>query len=234
MENVQSCQSERHELAPAIICERLPEFDRTQLDSVRGVFKHATPCVFRQAWLDEPAAGFSPARVRTGWCGNSLLVFAELTDVDIYNDATTLNQRAWELGDVFEMFLRPTGREDYVEFEVTPNNLRLQMRFTDGVSLEQVRKMKSLENVLMMGDAFYSMTWIDRQECRWYVYAEIAARSVCGSDEPIEGTDWRFSFARYDYTRGARDPVISSTSPHAEPDFHRQHEWGSMTFKGRL
>ncbi len=234
MHNIESCQLVRRDLAPTIVCARLPEFDRTQLESVRGAFEHATPCVFQQAWLDELAAGFSPARVRTGWRGNSLLVFAELADLDIYNDATRLNQRAWELGDVFEMFLRPVKQKSYVEFQVTPNNQRLQMRYADGGALARVREMNCLDGVLMTEDAFYSMTWIERRERRWQVYAEIAARSVCGSDESIEGTDWRFSFSRYDYTRGVTEPVISSTSPHAKPDFHRQHEWGRVTFKSRL
>jgi len=229
MHNVESCQSERRNPAPAIVCEPLPEFDRTQLESVQGAFKHATACVFRQAWLDEQAASFLPAQVRMGWRGNSLLIFAELADSDIYNDATGLNQRAWELGDVFEIFLQPAEEEGYVEFQVTPQNQRLQMRYADGGALARVRETNSLDEVLVADDIFYSMTWIDRRECRWYVLAEVAANSVFGLDGSIEGTDWRFSFARYDYTRGAKEPVISSTSPHAEPDFHHRHEWGWMT-----
>jgi hypothetical protein len=30
--------------------------------------------------------------------------------------------------------------------------------------------------------------------------------------------------------RGGGEPVIASTSPHAEPDFHRQQEWGALNF----
>jgi hypothetical protein len=40
--------------------------------------------------------------------------------------------------------------------------------------------------------------------------------------------EWRFSFSRYDYTRGRVAPVISSTSPHAKADFHHQQEWGIL------
>jgi hypothetical protein len=41
---------------------------------------------------------------------------------------------------------------------------------------------------------------------------------------------WRFSFSRYDYIRGRREPMISSTSPHARPGFHRREEWGTLIF----
>jgi hypothetical protein len=233
MQNAELCRTERPDLAPAILCEPLPTFDRTDLENVRRAFQSATPCLLQQAWLDKEEIGFSPAMVRTGWRGSSLLVFAELTDADIFSGATKLNQRTWELGDVFEIFVRPAERESYVEFHVTPNKQRLQLRFADGSAAERARKTGSLEDVLVGGEAFHSMTWIEDRMCRWYVHAEIPALAVSGSNESIENTQWRFSFGRYDYTRGVKEPVISSTSPHAKPDFHGQHEWGVMTFKNR-
>jgi hypothetical protein len=53
---------------------------------------------------------------------------------------------------------------------------------------------------------------------------------VCDRARSLEGTDWLFSFSRYDCTRGLAVPVISSTSPHAAPSFHRQQEWGTLRF----
>jgi hypothetical protein len=41
---------------------------------------------------------------------------------------------------------------------------------------------------------------------------------------------WRFSFSRYDYIRGRQEPILSSTSPHAWPDFHQREEWGTLIF----
>ena len=201
---------------------------------MRSAFQSATPCLLQQAWRDDNAAGFSPAVVRTGWRGSSLLVFASLMDMDIFNDATKLNQRTWELGDVFEMFLQSASKESYVEFHVTPHNQRLQLRYNNGRAAEEARRTGSLEDVLIWGEAFYSITWIEKRRCHWYVYAEIPALAVCGSDEPIENTQWRFSFGRYEYARGIKEPILSSTSPHAKPDFQRQHEWGVLTFKNRL
>jgi len=217
--------------SPLIECHLLPAFAANNLETVRRAFQHATPCVLRQAWLDKKEPDFAPAIVRTGWRGASLLVFAELTDADIFSRATGLNLRTWELGDAFEIFLRPDGQEAYVEFQVTPNNQRLQLRYADASAIARARKTGSLEHALIHGKAFRSATWVLPGSQRWFVYAKIPAKSVCSETTALAGSQWRFSFSRYDYTRGRKEPVISSTSAHARPDFHSQQEWGTMRFQ---
>ena len=219
-------------LAPEILCKPLPVFDSTDLESVRLAFQPATSCPLQQAWLQEEETGFAPATVRMGWRGSALLIFAELMDMEIFNGATKLNQRVWELGDVFEIFLRADKKENYVELHVTPNNQHLQMHYPDGTSVERARKNGGLEKFLIWDKAFHSKTWIEGG--KWHIFAEIPASLVCNSNESIENARWRFSFGRYDYVCGVKAPVISSTSRHAKPDFHRQHEWGVMTFKNSL
>jgi hypothetical protein len=217
-------------LAPAISCERLPLFDRANLRSVRAAFTSATACRFRQAWREQEEPGFLPGVVRIGWLENSLVVFAELMDTDIFNAATKLNPRTWELGDVFEMFLRASESRSYAEFHVTPNNHRLQLCYPNDEAAEWARRTGKLEEFFVSGEAFYSMTWIEPEISRWQVYAEIPAAAVGGTKALLENAKWMFSFGRYDHTRGAGEPVISSTSPHAKLDFHRQHEWDAMIF----
>jgi hypothetical protein len=231
MQNTQLYQMHRPVLAPEVACEPLPAFNPLDLESVRSAFQSATPISFRQAWLDETEAGFAPATVRLGWHEHSLLVFAELMDADIFNAATGTNQPTWELGDVFEMFLQSVEKESYVELHVTPHNQRLQLRYPGGGAAEFAREMSRLEEFLVPDKMFDSVAWIENG--KWHVFAEIPALTVCGSDKSIANMQWRFSFGRYDYTRGMKEPVISSTSPHALSDFHRQHEWGMMTFKNR-
>ncbi len=233
MQNVESYRSRRAEAAPEILCEPMGAFDGTNLEEVRRAFQSVTPCSFGQAWLEEEQAEFSPATVRTGWRENSLLIFAELADRDIFNRATGLNQRTWELGDVFEIFLGSTEGASYIEFHVTPSNQTLQLRYGDGEAAVRARKSGELAEFLIVGKAFRSTTWIESHVRRWSVFAEIPASIVCGSHASIGNAPWRFSFGRYDYTRGAAEPCISSTSPHAQPDFHRRHEWGVLTFKIR-
>ncbi|MGH7952968.1 MAG: hypothetical protein ACREFE_13780 [Limisphaerales bacterium] len=97
MQSVESILSRKPRSRPEILCGQLPPFDSTNLENVRRAFQSAISCPFQQGWLDEVEINFSPAVVRVGWRENFLLAFAELTDADIFNSATRLNQRVWEL-----------------------------------------------------------------------------------------------------------------------------------------
>jgi len=202
----------------------LARFATADVNVVRQAFAIATPCRMGQAWLPEPETSFAPATVWTGWRGESVLVFAELVDRDIYNTATELNQRAFLMGDVLEIFLRAEGCESYVEFHVTPDNQRFQLRIP---AADQQH-----DGQLIPGLVFTSTTWVDQRAGRWWVYTEIPVASVCDrAARPLCGQQWLFSYSRYDYTRPEPKPVISSTSPHRVPSFHRQAEWGTLRFQ---
>ena len=211
-----------------LTCAELAAFDAASLAAVRAAFAQADSCLMQQGWRKEPEEGFTPAVVRVGRRGNSLLVFVELEDVDIFTRATKMNQRMWELGDTLEIFLSPEESPDYVEFHVTPNNHRLQLRFPSTEALRAAQAAGSLDKFLLAGRVFHSHTWVE--DGRWCVYAEIPAVPVCGANQLLPGTRWRFSFSRYDFSRESKEPVISSTSPHAKPDFHRREEWGILNF----
>jgi len=215
---------------PAIRCLPLPDFDANDLHAVRAAFATAMPCALGQAWRAEAEPGFAPGQVRVGWRQDALLVFAELADQDIFTTATMLNQRMWELGDTFEIFLRPDGQSEYVEFHVTPNNQRLQLRFPSSEALRCAQAANVFDALLLAGNVIASTTWVQPENQKWFVYAIIPSRAACGLDRLNPQSCWHFSFSRYDYTRGGGDPVFSSTSPHPVPDFHRQQEWGELEF----
>jgi hypothetical protein len=215
---------------PAIWCLPLPDFDQSNLDSVRVAFEAATPCAMGQAWRAAVEPGFAPGQVRIGWREDSLLIFAELNDHDIFSSATTTNQRMWELGDTFEVFLRPDGQTEYIELHVTPNNQQLRLRFASTEALRSAQAANVFDDFLLPWNVFYSATWLQPENQKWFVYAAIPAIAVCSQARIRAGSRWHFSFSRYDYTRGNGEPVVSSTSPHAVADFHRQQEWGELVF----
>lgn len=232
-------------MAPVTIdCRRLPAFKATSLDAVRAAFRDATPIPLAQAWLASPEPDFARGTVRTGWREDALLVFGRLSDADIHTRARRHNERFWELGDTFEMFLQPEAGQPYVELHVTPNNLRLQLRFTAMPSPVPGPDDDRFEAALIHANVFDSHTWVNHAGREWCVLADIPAAVVAGlppggnAAQPsgaapsLAGSSIRFSFSRYDYTRGRERPVISSSSPHAEPRFHRQHEWGVLRFGG--
>jgi hypothetical protein len=174
----------------------------------------------KQAWLEAPEADFLAAEIRVGWTSTSRLVRADLPDRDIFTQATGSNQRMWELGDVFEIFLQAADRSDYVELHVTPPNFRLQLHF------QSVGKPATQ----LDDGVFTSYVKIDATKQKWTVYAEIPARIVSGRDHIRPEESWYFSFSRYDASCDGRPPVLSSTSPHQALNFHRIHEWGNLIF----
>ena len=215
---------------PIIRCGQLPDFDDADLAAVRAAFASATPCAMGQEWRVELEHDFAPGQVRVGWRLDELLVFAELTDRDIFSHATGDNQRMWELGDTFEMFLRPSSQTEYCELHVTPNNHRLQLCFPDATALERLRASGRIDEFVLPSGVFHSRTWVQPENQKWFVFAAVPARMVCDQAQLISGARWHFSFSRYDYRRGDAEPVISSTSPHPVASFHRQEEWGELTF----
>jgi hypothetical protein len=214
-----------------VSCRRAPvDVDASSLSTLREAFADAEPLVLKQAWRESPEPAFRPAVVRVGWQDDRLLILAELDDVDITTAATSHGQRFWELGDTFEIFLAAEGVTQYIECHVTPLNQRLQLRFPlDGpAALDPDPFVKAL----VPGDDFTSRVWIADDNAAWTVLAAIPA-TLAGLDRPsLAGSEWRYSFSRYDVTRGATSPVISSTSPHPVPSFHRQQEWGRLVCVG--
>ena len=215
---------------PRLECRALPAFTVDSLADIRATFAHADGCVLGQAWRSALEPDFTPGTVRVGWRGDALLILAELVDADIFTHATALNQRMWELGDTFEIFLQPATSPGYAEFHVTPNNQRLQIAFAHVADYERVQASGRFEEVFVPGELFHSQTWCQPERQTWWVYAEIPAASVGGTTGPLPGTDWRFSFSRYDCIRGRPEPILSSSSPHAVAGFHRRQEWGALHF----
>ena len=199
-------------------CGHLPEFDSSHLESVMKAFSNATAIALGQSWVTEPEPDFLPAEVRVGRSASQVLVLATIPDWDIFTLATEPNQKTWELGDVFEIFLKPENETNYREFHVTPANIRTQLGFsTEGAAPE-----------FLPDGIFESRVWIESS--RWIVLASIPCAAVTNRTKMDSGERWRFSFCRYDAFQDGRKPVLSSTSPHPVPKFHRPVEWGVMVF----
>lgn len=191
----------------------------------------------QQAWLAQPEPDLLPARVRVGWSESALLVEAELPDRDIFNPVTEFNQTAFNNGDVFEIFLRPEWQQPYFEFHITPTNQLLQLRFADDQQIRQLPTTGTLDERLSAHKIWKariaSAVRVDTAAERWFVSAAIPFALVVETGAMAPGARWLCSFCRYDHTRGQAKPVLSSTSPHPQCNFHRQTEWQPVAFPGR-
>jgi len=219
------------EQPPMLACGRLPEIDLHSWEAIETAFQGAASCALKQTWLPAPEPVFRPAQVRTGWRPEALYVLADLEDADIFNPETRFNEPSFMVGDVFEMFLRPQEQDPYFEFHVTPRNQTFQLRIPRENALQSLPP-----GVWLPAEWMVRQPVIESRVClpagqeQWRVLAVIPFASVVerGTVEP--GACWRFSFSRYDYTRGAAGPVLSSSSPHRKLSFHRQQEWGTLQF----
>jgi hypothetical protein len=193
----------------------------------------APSCALGQAWREAPEPAFRPAIVRVGRTAQDLIVSATLTDDDIFNPETRFNEFAFQHGDVFEIFLRPTTQDAYFEFHVGPDAQLLQLRFPSAEAFAEVaranRGPEPARRYLIAPAVVKAKVVLAPGE--WRVVAAIPLAIVQENGTPGPGTQWLFSFSRYDYTHGAEKPVVSSSSPHQKLSFHRQEEWGTLEFQ---
>ena len=160
-----------------------------------------------QPWAAQPEARFRPGTVRLAWSGDALLVLADLQDDEVRTAATEDNQRLWELGDVFEIFLQTEGSGAYAELHVAPNGVRMHLRFPESLPVIPVGFPASA-NLTAGG---------------WQVEARIPA-DVCGLPCFEAGRKLRVSFCRYDAGTDS-PPVLSTSAAHPEVSFHHPEEW---------
>ena len=201
------------------VCKTLPEFNSSNLDLVLKAFANAPAIALGQFWLPQAEPDFLQAEVRVGRVADQLLVLATIPDLDIFTRATVPNQRTWELGDVFEIFLKPESEGHYRELHVTPANTRTQFGFSAVGAPSEI----------LTDGIFESRVWIESG--RWIVLASIPCGVITNRSSIENGERWRFSFCRYDAFQDGRMPVLSSTSPHPIPKFHRPDDWGLMIFE---
>lgn len=200
---------------------RVPETGKP--DAIEG-----TVFSLRQPWRDKAEEDFRPARVWVGWTPEALHIRAQITDDELLTKATADNQRMWELGDVFEMFVMVEGRRDYVELHVTPNNKCLHVRLPGvGGRARPVDEPMSFEEMVVAPVGFDST--VKSEANGWSVSATIPA-AVLGLERIEPGMRLRVAFARYDVSPG-REPVLSTSASHPVISFHRPDEWSSVVLR---
>lgn len=211
---------------PRIRCGKLNNVaGKAVLADFRSSFAHCEGVELRQGWRAVPEAGFRPGRVGVGHDGGSLCLLAELGDDEVFNPVEGFNEPFFRYGDVFEIFLRPEGSESYSEFHVGPAGQLFQLRIPSKEAFRSPRPQAGVpEEWFLSKPEFEARVWL--RPSGWTVFCRLPGE-FAGIDT---GDGCRFSFSRYDYTRGHGSPVLSSSSPHPVVDFHRQEDWGRLEY----
>jgi hypothetical protein len=194
---------------------------------VADSFARSTPLHFHQFWKQTPEDNFRSGEVRTGWSADGVWVYAVLEDEDINNEEETANAFFFLKGDVFEIFVRPENQDAYFEFHVGPANQQLQMRIPSAAAFANQKDGES-DGWKISEPLMSSWVQVDEENKRWKVLVFLPFARIVEGEETLQ--DWRISFSRYDYTRGNKRPILSSTSQHSILGFHRQHEWAKLRF----
>jgi len=183
------------------------------------VFQHGDLSLFREG------------RVRVGWDAHGLRVHALLVDDSVFSASTDHGQSMWAIGDVFEIFAKLTCRDDYFELHISPNGHRLQLHFPDHSIIRQIRdKTKKLEEMIVAEPLLDFLTRPTPNG--WEMLALVPTATLDASRESLAGCELAVSFGRYDYANAKSAPILSSTTRHAELNFHRLHEWTVLQLEG--
>jgi hypothetical protein len=192
----------------------LAPFDLLDLASVQAAFTSSPVLTLIQGWQSEPT-GLS-AFAQLAWHDGRVWALGTLTDVDVFNDATEDNQNTWEMGDVFEVFVRRSDSEVYTEAHVTPNGIRLHLKFPDRATIALARR-GQLDGETLKHDPAEIIAHAWRTNEGWLGLLGVPV-------DVVPGEKIRVSVCRYDAHREG-EPDVASTSNHAECDFHRPDDW---------
>lgn len=212
-------------------CRRVSLKKDDSWEAVTSAFSRSPECCMGQEWLVNRHPKFRPAVVRAGWADGELLVYAEMDDDDPFNPMVEFNGMLYEHGDVFEIFLRPEDQDAYFEFHIGPENQKFQLRIPSRNAFAEARQNHGIPpDWFVWKPVIFSRVIVEPAGRRWKVLCAIPFGLVAEKSVPAPGSRWRFSFSRYDYTRGQKNPVHSSTSPHKKLNFHIQEDWGTLIF----
>lgn len=209
---------------------RLPRIGPVRAEDILGEGAWPPPgAAFEmgQSWLADREAGFRPGTVWVSASPGALVVAAELSDDHIATAAADDYQRLWELGDVFEILIRPSGAEGYFEFQVAPNGRIIQLRYPrPGLPLRL-----GIDAYLWRERCIETAVRVESEARRWRVAVTLPVESLLAGSPGNSGEFWEAAFCRYDYDRDGRF-VLASTAALRAPSFHRIDEWSRVAVPG--
>lgn len=142
------------------------------------------------------------------------------------NRATRLNERTWELGDVFEFFLLSEDGDAYLEIHVTPENQRLQLRWpSNGLTRVHAKKQKLEE--FLVPDPHWVVSRTKIEDEKWSTHLSVPAHH-CPVSRLRAGQRFRAAVCRYHYPAGSSEPVLSTTALLPQPGFHQPQHWHEL------
>lgn len=172
-------------------------------------------------------------RARLLWDADAFYFTASMTDAEMRAFGDKRNDHLWD-GDVFELFFKPSSdRPEYYEFQVNPKSVILELPIPKrGFDFNKLAALPP--------HGFFAVAVVDGtldkpgdKDKGWTVEGRIpwSAFSPTGG-RPKAGATWNFALCRYDYGPDGTDPILMSSAPLTQPNFHRYEDYGKLLFEG--
>ncbi|WP_435009098.1 carbohydrate-binding family 9-like protein [Tundrisphaera lichenicola] len=184
---------------------------------------------FPSFWKKTEPGPDHATKARLVWDHDALYFSSVMTDADLRAFGTRQNDHLWN-GDVFELFFKPSkDRPEYFEFQVNPNSVRFEAAFVgrlNAVTPFDARKPLGMTAVaLATGPEDETKGWIVEGKIPWTAFGPTVER-------PEPGSSWTFALCRYDYYGPENtDPILMSSAPLTQPNFHRFEDYGKLLFQ---
>jgi hypothetical protein len=209
--------------------ERAPVLDGKLDDPAWRAAEADSITRFPSYWAKKDNGGAT--RAMLVWDQAALYYAATMADSELRAFGTNRNDMLWN-GDVFELFFKPSDASPrYHEFQVNPRSVILELAIpARGFDFATVaggpplghEAVARVEGTLdRPGDR--DQGWVVEGRIPWSAFA-------ASGGPPRTGDTWRFALCRYDYGPEGTEPVLSSSAPLSQPDFHRYEDYGRLRF----
>ncbi len=185
--------------------------------------KESSRCALRQNWS---AAVPSQNGVAVfSWSSQGLTARVAMSDKSISNNALGPKEKTWELGDVVEFFVKPSGGSQYYEFHVTPHNVLLDLRIESADKVAEAWERRYQYQSLAKSRTMVS-------EGAWLAHLFVPWSAI--GIKPAPGTEFSFAVCRYNYlnyNKNSHNIEYSSTASLTQLNYHRPWEWQVAVLK---
>jgi len=167
------------------------------------------------------------------WDDEAIYYGGVMTDRELKAFGTKRNESLWN-GDVFELFFKPsTEKPEYFEFQANPLATVFEMAFPGRGKINgdypsypvlgNQAVVKLVGTLDKPGDT--DTSWTVEGRIPWSAFANVGGK-------PKSGAIWSFAICRFDYGPEGTKPVLMSSAPLSQAQFHLYEDYGKLKFVG--
>lgn len=173
-----------------------------------------------------------PGKVQLAWDDTYFYVGISCSDSDLVAEGLEDNLRHFELGDLFELFLKPDDQMWYWELYVTPRGKKTDFFFPGCGRFGLPGAMDYQSGLKVAAQCQGTLeNWRDK-DTGWTAEIAMPIKDLTAEGDAFgPGEKWRVLVARYNYSRffnAPRGPEYSMTPKLSQTNFHLLSEYANL------